>query len=166
MFTYSSAHSHLLPYVTTGITFAALDADVDASVFHVTPEEIKSYIKAENSEQRILKKETTDNGGMCIPTYIMKEPCPSLLYLIKYPFIYLTQLVMIGMNKFLLYVRLISIQRLIFLFILTSLAGAVTFLFATENSKPTLARFVATLGDKEKAEVELLLCIVTNITLL
>jgi hypothetical protein len=31
--------------------------------------------------------------------------------------------------------------------------GAVTFLFATENSKPNLAQFVATLGDKEKAEV-------------
>lgn len=31
--------------------------------------------------------------------------------------------------------------------------GAVTFLFATENSKPTLSQFVATLGEKEKAEV-------------
>jgi hypothetical protein len=65
---------------------------------------------------------------------------------------------MIDMNKmhiFLLYVRLKSIQRLIFLYILPFLAGAVTFLFATENSKPTLARFVATLGDKEKAEVGL-----------
>lgn len=55
---------------------------------------------------------------------------------------------------------------LIFLYILPFRAGAVTFLFATENSKPTLARFVATLGDKEKAEVGLCYLIVTDFTLL
>ena len=37
--------------------------------------------------------------------------------------------------------------------IFLTVLGAVTFLFATENSKPSLAQFVATLGDKEKAEV-------------
>ena len=36
--------------------------------------------------------------------------------------------------------------------------GAVTFLFATENSKPTLSQFVATLGEKEKAEVRTVVC--------
>jgi hypothetical protein len=41
---------------------------------------------------------------------------------------------------------------------LTNTIGALTFLFATENSKPTLSQFVAALGDKEKAEVEVLNC--------
>jgi hypothetical protein len=40
-----------------------LDDDVDASVFHVTPEEIKTYIKAKDSDQLILKKSKKDDQG-------------------------------------------------------------------------------------------------------
>ena len=46
-----------------GVTFAALEDDVDASVFHVTPEEIKTYIKVKDSDQLILKKSHQDNQG-------------------------------------------------------------------------------------------------------
>jgi hypothetical protein len=46
-----------------GVTFAALDDDVDASVFHVTPEEIKTYIKVKDSDQLILKMSHLDNQG-------------------------------------------------------------------------------------------------------
>ena len=44
---------------------------MDASVFHVTPEEIKSYIKVDNSEQRIIKKETSDDGGTYVRAVVI-----------------------------------------------------------------------------------------------
>ena len=50
--------------IILGITFAALDEDIQPSVFHATPEEIKSYIKQKDSSQLILKSENSSNEGM------------------------------------------------------------------------------------------------------
>jgi small ligand-binding sensory domain FIST len=60
-----------------GITFAALDDDVEASVFHTTPEDIKTYIKQKDSDQMILKNKgavtflfATDKSKATLSQYV------------------------------------------------------------------------------------------------
>ena len=53
--------------VLIGITFAVLDDDVDASVFHISPEDIKTYIKKKDSDQFVLKNKAEEDKG----TYLL-----------------------------------------------------------------------------------------------
>ena len=46
-----------------GITFATLADDVDADVFHISPEDIKTYIKVKDSDQKVLKTKAGDDKG-------------------------------------------------------------------------------------------------------
>ena len=58
---------HFIDYqillIPKGITFAILDDDVDASVFHISPESIKTYIKMKDSDQLVLKNKAAEDKG-------------------------------------------------------------------------------------------------------
>jgi hypothetical protein len=82
-----------LVFIFQGITFAALDSDIEANVFHVTPEDMKTYTKDKTSNQLILK-ENNNGGTVFIIIYIYIDKYKYIIYIYElcifiYTYIYM-----------------------------------------------------------------------------